>query len=143
MHWTTTEREAHHLWAEDGAGATKAIGATEASRRAAPRGVGIEAPEEPVARDARTQEACGEGARTKRGTGRGSTSASIDWPNAWSGLKKKCASCAAAEEEAAAPEALRNEGQGLLRFLPPCLFQGGGASFGGLLPLYSPECVEG
>jgi hypothetical protein len=58
-------------------------------------------------RDARMREAPGAvAARTKRATGRGSTSASTGWQNAWSDSKKKCASCAAAT--AGAPEALSN-----------------------------------
>jgi hypothetical protein len=99
--WTNTEWEVH-LWA---AGET---GATEAARSVAPA-EGVDPEPEPGAgtrRDTRTREAPEEeAARTKRDTGRGSTSASTGWQNAWSDSKKKCASCAAAT--AGAPEALK------------------------------------
>jgi hypothetical protein len=79
---------------------------------AAPRSVAVAAGDveqaEAGARDARTREAPGkEAARTKRDTGRRSTSASTGWPKGWSDSKKKCASCAAAVT-GGTPEAPRN-----------------------------------
>jgi hypothetical protein len=91
--------------------------AEEAGTTEAPRGgaaVGDEEQEEPgaVARDARTREAPVQAAMTKRGTGRRSTSVSTGWPSAWSGSRKRCASCAAAAT-AGVPGALRNRWRGV------------------------------
>jgi hypothetical protein len=90
-----------HPWAAEETEATEA----------APRSVVVAVDVEQAgagARDARMREVPGkEAARTKRGTGRRSTSASIGWPNGWSDSKKKCASYAAAAT-GGAPEALRN-----------------------------------
>jgi hypothetical protein len=100
--WTNTERKVH-LWAAEETGATEAAARSVAPAGDVESGAGT--------RDARTREASGEAApRTKRDTGRGSTSASTGWPPAWSDSKKKCASCAAAVTAvtAGAPEALRN-----------------------------------
>jgi hypothetical protein len=96
-----TEREVHPWVAEE-------TGATEAPRSVAAVG---DVEQEPGVgtRDARTWEAPGEEARTKKDTGRGSTSASTGWPNGWSDSKKRCTSCAAAVT-GGAPGALRNRG---------------------------------
>jgi hypothetical protein len=98
--WKNAQRKVH-LWAAE------ETGATGAARIVAAAG---DVEQEPGAgtRDARTREIPGEaGARTKRGTGRRSTSASTGWQNGWSDSKKRCASCAGAVAEVA-PEALRN-----------------------------------
>jgi hypothetical protein len=111
-----TERKVH-LWAAEETGATEvaarsvtaAAGAVEQDVAGAGA---VEQEPEAGTRDVRTREAAGEAAaRTKRDTGRRSTSASTGWPNVWSDSKKRCASCAAAVT-GRAPEALRNRGWG-------------------------------